>query len=345
MVQKSLDRALKEIYENLLVLSPEMISFSGKSFSINEVSNASEIQAQVPPINPLIILLQNTLYQHAYIKSFKGMLEESVYGYSQALIKDFVVQLSTANTSIEYWDDGWQIVEVGRTGEIVAQKGPTTRQILPGEYLSLDGIGSMPRIGGFIRLYFPRESTTFQPGFYFAFGELPEKRFQSQSVARYYFNLLPDGAALFVKIMTQKLNYFQIPYRLKCLSHPEIFAQRLDSGVVFVNRRLHHIMSEIIFDVYQELRPFLQPETPLFTYEITPGLAFAEDPANGESFGISRCRVVAEGIWQAYMEGKHSVDARAIAVKERFDAYNLSFGKPYLNPQSPYDYCFPRFEE
>ncbi len=344
MMQNSLEKSLNKIYENLAILSPETITFCGRSFSVKQLAGRFDPQTPISSMDSMVNLLQNTLYQYAYSQAFKSLLPDLAEDYDLALMQDFVVQLSQANTSTEYWDDGWQIIEVGQAAQIVAQKGSILRQVMPGEYLNLDGIGSIPRIGGLIRLFFPRESTTFQPGFYFVFGETPERRFQTQSVARYYFDLVLEGALLFVKTTTERLNQFQIPFRLKCVSHPQIFAKRLDSGVVFVNRRFHRIMSELIFDVYQEVRPFLQPETPLFTYEIAPGLAFAEDPANGESFGISRCRVVAEGIWQAYLEGQQSVAARAMAVKERFTAHELSFAKPYLNPQSPYDYCFPSFE-
>lgn len=342
MAQKSLIRELEKVYEHLSIISPEEIIFAGRSFSVNQPLETSDVPSHRPTtMNLTVELLQNTLYKYTYIQAFKGELHELVSDLSPQWIQDFIAELSQANTSSEYWDDGWLIVDVRQSGEIVAQKGLITRQLFPGEYINLDGIGAMPRVGGLVRLYFPRESTTFQPGFYFVFGERPDQRFHPQSVARYYFNLMPDGAAPFIKIATEQLNRFQIPFRLKCLNHPEVFAARLDSVVVFVNRRFHRIVSEIMLDVYRAVDKYIQPETPLCTYEIAPGLAFAEDPANGESFGISRCRIIAEGLWQAYTEGKHTSEARALAMKEQFTAYQLSFDKPYLNPQSPYEYNFP----
>jgi hypothetical protein len=345
MTHVELERELNQIYKALSLVSPETLIFGGTSFSIGQLPSMPDAQSRTPSMHPSVNLLQNTLYQYAYIQPFKGTLRSHPPNYDSNLTPDFVASLSQANTSQEYWDEGWEIVEIGRMGESIVQKGNLTRQILPGEYLNMDGIGSSPRVGGLVRLYFPHESTTFQPGFYFAFGEVPEKRFQLQSVARYYFNLIPKGAPLFIAEMTKRLNHFQIPFRLKCINHPELFTMRVDSGVVYVNRRFHRIVSEIIFGVYQKLCAYTLEETPIFTYEIAPGLAFAEDPANGESFGISRCRVVAEGIWQAYSEGKTTADAWAIAVKERFTSYGLSFEKPYLNPQSPYNYDFSVFDK
>src|SRR5436305_14389954 len=61
------------------------------------------------------------------------------------------------------------------------------------------------------------------------------------------------------------------------------------------------LIVELLVDVYQAVKDNLKPETPLFTKRLAAGLGFAEDPGNGESFGMSRCRIVAEGLWSAYV--------------------------------------------
>src|SRR5204863_5149 len=82
---------------------------------------------------------------------------------------------------------------------------------------------------------------------------------------------------------------FQVPFRFKCLSYRELY-DRFDSAVLFVGRRQWDITSLLVREIYGKVKDRLRPETPLFAKQIAPGLALAEDPGNGESFGTSRCR-------------------------------------------------------
>ena len=51
---------------------------------------------------------------------------------------------------------------------------------------------------------------------------------------------------------------------------------------------------------------------------LAPGLSLVEDPNNGESFGMNRCRIFAEGIWNAFAKGLTDRDSRLHEVKQRF---------------------------
>jgi hypothetical protein len=63
-------------------------------------------------------------------------------------------------------------------------------------------------------------------------------------------------------------------------------------------------------------------------------LAFAEDPGNGESFGMNRCRILAEGIWSASAKGLTSEDDRLKEIAAYFGQYGLSLDRAHLNAQS-----------
>jgi len=97
-------------------------------------------------------------------------------------------------------------------------------------------------------------------------------------------------------------------------------------------------------DVHSKIQDGLKSETPLFTKRIAPGFALAEDPGNGESFGMHRCRIVAEAIWQAYSEGSQTEEARLEEVTKRFVSYGLTLDRPYLNPRSDDQYDLPAWK-
>ncbi|MBV9788848.1 MAG: hypothetical protein JOZ51_11775, partial [Chloroflexi bacterium] len=96
-------------------------------------------------------------------------------------------------------------------------------------------------------------------------------------------------------------------------------------------------------DVYRQVQPRLQPHTPLFTRQLAPGLAFAEEPGTGESFGMFCCRLVAEGIWHAYLQGTQSISSRLEEIKRRFASHEISLERPYLRSASVDTYEFPTY--
>ena len=100
------------------------------------------------------------------------------------------------------------------------------------------------------------------------------------------------------------LNRWEVPFRFKTPSHPGMFA-RTDTAVLYAPRRYAHFTRELVAEIHSAIRPFLRDDVPLFTLRLAPGLAFAEDPGTQESFGMCRSRILAQGIWQAHVQGAH----------------------------------------
>lgn len=335
-----IDAPLRLFYEQVVIHSPEAISIAG--IPIAPDSDADPTTTSVT--TPALTLLQNALYRYAYIRPFTGTLPSFRTSRDPQESRAFLDELIHANAGQPHWEDGWSVAEIGSANELLATKGTRTRLVRPGEYIHLDGVGSGVQVGRPIRLFFPTDSTTLQSAFYFIFGESSDPRFDPANVVRFYWNVAPTGAATLVRLLTTRLNRFQIPFRFKCANEPNAYTMRSDSAVLYVNPRFQPITADLLAEVYEEIAPHILGDTPLFTYRIAPGLAFAEDPANGDSFGMSRCRLVAEGIWQAYQDGDQSVAGRIAAVKNVFAAYDLVWDYPYLNPDSDYPYYFPRME-
>jgi hypothetical protein len=288
--------------------------------------------------NPLVGALQNHLYQYCYCVSFKN----NHIDFTAPVTPDpsFVPSLSAANTSRERWDPGWQISAIIPGGQVVVQKGALVRAVWPGEFLMHGGTGMAPGVGAPVSLYMPRESTVMQPGFYFAFGEAAGDWHDDGSLLRFYWNVKDSGAAALLGSITTQLNRFRVPFRYKCLTAKEAYA-RVDAAVLYVAKRLYRITAELLVEVHAQIAAQLDPETPLFTKPLASGLGFAEDPGVMESFGTSRCRLLAEAIWTAFTQGVHEERARLEIVARHFEKSGISLEAPYLNPGSQDRYTFP----
>ena len=56
---------------------------------------------------------------------------------------------------------------------------------------------------------------------------------------------------------------------------------------------------------------------------------------------MHRCRLIAEGIVNAWTEGQQGIEARLHATERRFMSEGLSLALPYLNPGSEDIYNIP----
>jgi hypothetical protein len=115
--------------------------------------------------------------------------------------------------------------------------------------------------------------------------------------------------------------------------------------VLYVDKRFFRVVSRVLAGVRTEVARHLRPETPLFTKPLAEGLALAEEPYTGESFGMQRCRILAEGLLGAHAKGLRDDAARLEEVGRHFSSYGLSLDTPYLNPRSIDQYEFPSGRE
>ena len=328
----NLDDELIAIARELEILSAASFRFRGELIPVGPASEPTPpgLPAHPLPQIPLVRDLQAVLYARCYSRRI-----EDPAPAPDAISPDptFLPKLIAGNQSRAGWEGGWTIYQVAANSQIWVSKGDRQRSALPGEFISHSAPGMLPQAGAIVTLQVLRDSTIAQPGFYYAYGETLGDVWDDQNVVRFYFHAPSTAAPDLLQALTLRLNRYQVPFRLKALSEPGLYG-RADAVVLYVARRYHTITVRIVRDLPRHVTDQLRPSTPLFTLALQPGVGIAEDPNTGESFGMHRCRLVAEAIVDAWQRGDQSPEGRVRAVEARFSQSGIRLDAPYLSPTS-----------
>jgi hypothetical protein len=351
-MSEPLESELKRIVDAAAFQSTEMFVFAGRQFTAwtgaYQAQPAMYAQQGVMPQPgaatgaqiPIVQTLQNVLYGFCYSKPFHGSIDETVPPINGE-DAEWVGMLSAANASKERWEEGWQVQQFLQTGQVHAHKRGVARAFWPGEFITRGAQGMAPQPGTPIAVFFPRESRNMQPGFYFAFGETAGDQQDDYSTVRYYWNLKEEGAEPLLRELSGRLNRYQVPFRFKVLNHRAMLG-RSDAAILYVSRRYYRIAAELGQETQGLISPQLNDAVPLFSKPLAKGLSFAEDPGTSESFGMSRCRMLAEGLWLAFQEGRFATEERLDRIRKHFIASGISLERPYLNSANVDPYEFPQ---
>jgi hypothetical protein len=194
-------------------------------------------------------------------------------------------------------------------------------------------------IGNVVAIRMPKN--VVQNGFYMAISNVGfNSRSQPNSnsvTVRIYFHLTPEGAVAVMASLTQQLNEINIPFSFKVLYNPADY-KRYDSGVLYFDRSYYPIVRQVLQSVYAENQLHFQPQVPLFTKQLAPGLALAEEPdrkfAAQESFGMNRCQIIANGLLQSWYKGEISPEQRLASILQNFSLFGIELERPFLNANS-----------
>ena len=310
---------LAPILEAFVSQSATSFSFQGEIYAF-----PSEAEAEAK--------LSELLYDRCYMRRINGSASPAPSNGEGRLLEG----LRAANAARPHWQTGWRVDGVLGGGWISAQRDGLGRRFAPGEFITREGPGMPLHVDATVDVYFAVESQHMQPGFYFAFGETVADESDNASLLRFYWHLNAAGATLLLDSVSTRLNLFQVPYRFKCLTHPGAYI-RSDSAVLFVPRRCYQITARLLRDTRREIASHLRPDSPLFTKPMADGLAFAEDPGGGQSFGMHRCAALARAILAAALnQGSIPV----AEVEAQLSRQGVSPLFPYLNPGSVDIYDF-----
>jgi hypothetical protein len=249
----------------------------------------------------------------------------------------FVHALSEANHGMGSLESGWTIVaEDG--GRLVVEREGLRLWADTGGVSAADGETLRP--GAAVAVLMPKELLRLSPGYYMALGDRELPTDGSDTIVRFYWNLRGEGAVAFVGLLTRTMNERGQAFRVKVVSDPSSYT-RCDAGVLYTAGSEYDDVVDSVAAVYGEIAPALKPATPAFAKPLAPGLGLAEDPSAGtESFGQSRCQLLAEAIVEAAEVGRHSTAEQLEVVVDRFRRAKLDLDRPYLNAGSPDRYDF-----
>lgn len=282
----------------------------------------------------LLFQLTSRLYRSFYCRGVaERQPEQEARVSDRSRTIEFGEELSNANQGLGYWEGGWRSIRTDKGAVIVSKRGFTLR--VPPQQARINPRPEEPMepaedTGAAI--YFPKESGV-SPGFYMAMGDVPFGSDDSQSMVRLYWNVRAEGAANLVATSTRLLNRAGIPFKLKILNEPENFS-RCDAAVLYVSKQTYKEVAAIGAELYSEMIAHMNPLTPAFTKSLAPGLGLAESLPGGDSFGLHRCNLVAEGLLQSHEQRAPTADAIIAIIDSHFAAAGFDLDLPYLNPGS-----------
>jgi hypothetical protein len=229
--------------------------------------------------------------------------------------------LAQANEGSGYLEAGWRVV--GEEDErLVVERAGLRLWVTEGE------IAGPAAIDGTVSVRLPADLPAYSPGFYTARGDRSFAIETPRIVDRFYLDLRPEGAVPFVSEATRRLNREGLPFVAKVVDDPDGFERR-DAAVLAVERRDRSRALPAAQRIRTALAPYLDGGAPALTLPLAPGLAFAEDPGGGESFGRHRCLLIADAAVVSAERGLRHADDRLEIVSERFLQAGTSLDAPY----------------
>jgi hypothetical protein len=327
-VPGSVRRVIDQISRDVVILGDRLVRLADEApeMALSEVTLLPNEQL----IDPLVAALTERLYARVYCR-------RSTQQKRRDPRDDMLEALRRANAGTDRWDEGWEFLGADERGAALVRSGSRTRLQEPGTCRigreEPVGDASSLAVGCSIAIHRPCEDIESQPDYYYALGEVAGDRYEELVGARLYLNVRPQSSAHWVGVVSYALNRYRIPFAFKVLRHRSSY-RRIDSGVLYVPRRHAGFVARLVIalagDAHGDNR--LRPPTPAFTRRIAPGLALADSPPGGESFGISRMQLVAQAIVYAWRAGHVSSAARTSAIETAFRVAGLDLARPWLNP-------------
>lgn len=310
----------------LVILSPERFAWCGAA-SERLPSSLRPLLKPADARRHLVSQISSQLYRDFYLPGSPRPSTRRDPDPSSARALPMIQDLSRANCGRGYAEPGWRVRDAGTSGIRVRRDG------LQLEVSASDCLvppGAAPAPGMIVALRFPKGFPWMSPGFYLAAGDAPAPGEWSRDLLRFYWNLTAGAAVPLMRAATRELNRAGLAFRLKILTDPAGFV-RCDAGVLYVNRADYPAAADRVAGVYRQVASALKPAVPSLTKGLAPGLGFAEGPGSGDSFGLNRCQLLAEGALRGYERGARAFDDRLRSIEEWVSGQGVDLERPFLN--------------
>jgi hypothetical protein len=299
---------------------------------------ATKVSATAPTgaDGPMVNRLCQLLYAACYVRNadfVPAEFEPQQAKPANPAAENLTPLLMQANPTPEGWDQGWKIYHLGSNGRAFVKKGERSRVAMAGTYALQKWSDTGPRLGDLVSLRVYPGTSDLQTAFLHTFGATLSDQFDDFNTVRFYFNIKHDAASALLAALGAALNHYFIPFHFKTLVDPAMY-RRADAAVLYFARRYYHMVAAIVASLPAILGDGLRTATPLFTKTFMPGIGIAEDPGTGDSFGMHRCNLVAQGLVDAWLAGAQAADASLAAIQNRLVRYGLNPQALWLNPRS-----------
>jgi hypothetical protein len=252
--------------------------------------------------------------------------------------RDLSELLRAAHAGTSQWEDGWRVDNISSRGRVAVSRGPERRMVHVIDCIAAEGPGADLRPGGMALVVARRESETINAGDWVTFSAAWHER--REPIVRVYWNIVPDGAPQLVQALTNALRR-DLPFFLKCPRRPAEYDRR-DAIVLYLPRHRFVDAAAAIAQAVQAVNVALQGTVPPLTHQIAPGVAVAEDPVDeDESFGTSRCALVAGGIAACICNGRTEDEDWLDAVLAEFEAAGVPSERPWADAPGGPGYALP----
>ncbi|MFG1688466.1 lanthionine synthetase LanC family protein [Nonomuraea sp. NPDC049269] len=199
---------------------------------------------------------------------------------------------------------------------------------LDGVLVRLDLDGSPPDT---IEVRRPYISITKSPGFVLFRGPAGPPSADGQRLVRLYWNVTAGGAIGLVSLLSRELGELGLCYEFKVIHADAQYLDRADTAVLYMGHLdLVRAWSKLR-EIHARLLPNMRPYVPALTRKVGLGLALAEDPGGGNSYGMFVCEAIAGGAIQALVEGRTEPAERLEYVANWFADAGRSLDTPYAS--------------
>ena len=251
---------------------------------------------------------------------------------------DVAEALRAAHAAAARFEPGWRAARVSSAGRVLAERGGETRLLHPVDFVCPSRPGLPPQPGVEVLVVARRDSPEPVEGYWMTWGRgWPPA--DGRPLVRVYWNVGVEAAPALVSALTAALGGLALPWSLKLPVDARQHA-RADAAVLYLPRRDYAAAAPALRGVAGALRDRLLAAEPPLALRLTAGVALAEDPGGEESFGTSRCRLLAEGIAAAAGAEPPSAPALLTAIRARFTAAGLDPDRPHLEPGSGSEYAW-----
>ncbi len=203
--------------------------------------------------------------------------------------QDLASVLRAALPGARRWSAGWVVLDVGQHGACVAGRRGSSRVVRPGEYVSVSRPGVPVAPGDALAVADAIEWVDWPTGFWTTVSAVGAP---SGPMTRLYLSVDVRHVARVLARLVDCLESLAVAYSIKCPVWPAGYG-RVDTMVVYLERAAWDGAGEAVQLVARDLAAWLRPCRPPLTLPLARGVACAEDPGTGESFGQCRCRMLA----------------------------------------------------